>query len=89
MCGPGVVFLDEWRVELDLPAPVASRWWYGGIGKKVGKAVKCGEKVGEKMDVYEEEKAVSTWSWSLGALRAFEQRVWQDSTRLMKTYSCF
>ena len=31
---PGVVFLDEWRVETDLPAPKAVRWLYGGVARK-------------------------------------------------------
>src|SRR5947207_2472425 len=31
---PGLVFLNEWRIELDLPAPVAVKWLYGGLAKK-------------------------------------------------------
>jgi len=31
---PGVVFLDEWRVETDLPAPKAVKWLYGGMARK-------------------------------------------------------
>ncbi|KIV98326.1 hypothetical protein, variant [Verruconis gallopava] len=31
---PGVVFLHNWRIELDLPAPAAVEWLYGGLAKK-------------------------------------------------------
>ncbi|OCK79045.1 hypothetical protein K432DRAFT_456422 [Lepidopterella palustris CBS 459.81] len=31
---PGVVFLDDWRIELDLPAPAAVKWLYGGMARK-------------------------------------------------------
>jgi hypothetical protein len=31
---PGVVFLHKWRIELDLPAPAAMEWLYGGLAKK-------------------------------------------------------
>ncbi|KAJ6143956.1 hypothetical protein N7471_003409 [Penicillium samsonianum] len=31
---PGVVMLDEWHIGLDLPAPAAVRWLYGGVGRK-------------------------------------------------------
>lgn len=31
---PGVVFLHKWRIELDLPAPAAVEWLYGGLAEK-------------------------------------------------------
>jgi S-adenosyl methyltransferase len=31
---PGLVFLNEWRIELDLPALATVKWLYGGLAKK-------------------------------------------------------
>jgi hypothetical protein len=30
---PGVAFLNEWRIELDLPAPATVKWLYGGLAR--------------------------------------------------------
>lgn len=31
---PRVVYLHNWRIELDLPAPAVVEWLYGGLAKK-------------------------------------------------------
>jgi hypothetical protein len=45
---PGLVMLDEWHVEMDDVAPVATKWLYGGIGKTVAEE----DAVMEKVDQY-------------------------------------
>lgn len=74
---PGVVFLDEWHVALDLPASVASRWLYGGVGKKVSNMKHLNVVDGDVEAQLEEKKVVSKWSLT-GALWSFEQRVQQN-----------
>ncbi|HEX7164821.1 MAG TPA: SAM-dependent methyltransferase [Trebonia sp.] len=31
---PGLVTIGKWRPELDDPAPAATRWLYGAVGRK-------------------------------------------------------
>ena len=32
---PGLVFPDQWRIESDLPALEPTKWFYGGLAKKI------------------------------------------------------
>ena len=34
MVEPGLVALDAWRPDPADPAPAATKWWYGGVGRK-------------------------------------------------------
>ncbi|KAE9969423.1 hypothetical protein EG328_006871 [Venturia inaequalis] len=57
---PGVVFLHDWRIELDLPAPAAVEWLYGGLAKKTSLPVIPGASPQMYVDLMQLRKYLST-----------------------------
>ncbi|KAB2099606.1 hypothetical protein AG0111_0g12075 [Alternaria gaisen] len=57
---PGIVFLHKWRIELDLPAPAAMEWLYGGLAKKTSLPLVLGASPQMYVNLMELRKRLNT-----------------------------
>lgn len=57
---PGIVYLHNWHIELDLPAPAAVEWLYGGPAKKTSLPVVPGASPQMYVNLMQLRKCLST-----------------------------